>query len=75
MRDAGIRILFRFAESVVNIAHVPKESLGLPPNADIGLGTDRHLLRAIPLARWQLEALKLDKIGRAKGGSRGETSR
>jgi len=29
-------ILFRFAESVVNIAHVPKESLGLPPKADIG---------------------------------------
>jgi hypothetical protein len=31
-------------------------------------------LRAIPLALWQLDALKLDEIGRAKGGSRGEAS-
>jgi hypothetical protein len=27
----GVSILFRFAESVVNIAHVPKACLGLPP--------------------------------------------
>jgi hypothetical protein len=29
-------MLFRLAESVVNIAHVPKECLYYPPKADIG---------------------------------------
>jgi hypothetical protein len=37
IRDGdGTSMLFRFAESVVNIAHIPKECLGLPHMIGVG---------------------------------------